>query len=287
MYGEEEVCTGEGVEEGAAVQGMRESDDLEDCAVRVYYNENNPKTVAWLRELIRQGYLPAGDIDDRSIEQVQSNDLNNYEQHHFFAGIGGWAYALQLAHWTTKPVWTGSCPCQPFSCAGKGKGTADSRHLWPVWFKLIQQCKPSVVFGEQVASKAGLAWFTSLRSDLEASGYAVAATPLCAYAIGAPHERLRTFWVAHATGNGCQRLQRSAQTQVQENGPFKTLDAWHGTGHPFEQWPKLLAGTCVRKLDDGVSSELVIRPALRGFGNAIVPQLAALFIQASEEAMYG
>lgn len=124
-----------------------------------YYNEFDKKTAAWLRELINQGYLPKGDVDERSIVEVHGSDLTGYTQCHFFAGIGGWSYALQLAGWPAdEPVWTGSCPCQPFSCAGKGKGTADERHLWPEFARLIAECKPPVVFGEQVASAAGRKW---------------------------------------------------------------------------------------------------------------------------------
>src|SRR6478736_4470499 len=122
-----------------------------------YYNEWDPFAAAWLRELIAAGLVPAGDVDTRSITEVQPDDLAGYTQCHFFAGIGGWSHALQLAGWPTdRPVWTGSCPCQPFSAAGKGIGFADERHLWPAFHWLISQCRPATVFGEQVASAA--AW---------------------------------------------------------------------------------------------------------------------------------
>ena len=122
-----------------------------------YYNEFDPKAAAWLRELIAQGHIAPGDVDERSIEDVTPNDLRGYTQCHFFAGIGGWAYALDLAGWPRdKPVWTGSCPCQPFSSAGKGSGFDDQRHLWPAWFHLINQCRPSIIIGEQVASPSAL-----------------------------------------------------------------------------------------------------------------------------------
>ena len=124
-----------------------------------YYNEFDPKAAAWLRQLIAAGLIPPGEVDTRSITDVSPNDLRPFMQCHFFAGIGGWPLALQLAGWpATRPVWTGSCPCQPFSSAGKQLGTADERHLWPVFANLIRECRPSVVFGEQVASAAGRAW---------------------------------------------------------------------------------------------------------------------------------
>src|ERR1700760_4522041 len=125
-----------------------------------YYNEHDKQAAAWLRELIADGLIAPGDVDERDIQQVQPDDLRPYRQIHLFAGIGGWSLALRLAGWPDdRPVWTGSCPCQPFSVAGKGAGTADARHLWPDFFRLISSCRPAVVMGEQVARKAGFGWF--------------------------------------------------------------------------------------------------------------------------------
>src|SRR4051812_23802566 len=125
-----------------------------------YYNENDSKAAAWLRELIKRDLIAPGDVDERSITEVSPSDLTPYEQCHFFAGIGGWSLALRMAGVADSArVWTGSCPCQPFSDAGKNLGTADKRHLWPVFRELIRERRPSVVFGEQVASAAGREWF--------------------------------------------------------------------------------------------------------------------------------
>lgn len=168
-----------------------------------YYNEFDPKAAAWLRQLISEGLIPKGDVDERSIADVQPHELSKYTQCHFFAGIGGWSVALELAGWdASRPVWTGSCPCQPFSSAGKGLGTADERHLWPVFAKLINACKPPVVFGEQVASKAGRAWLGGVFADLEAMAYRRAGADLCAAGVGADHIRQRLYWVADATSGG-------------------------------------------------------------------------------------
>src|SRR5687767_2509033 len=124
-----------------------------------YYNEHDPKAAAWLRELIRRDLVAPGEVDERSIEDIRPTELAGFTQCHFFAGIGVWSYALRLAGWPdSREVWTGSCPCQPFSAAGKGAGFTDERHLWPAWFHLISQCRPARIFGEQVASKDGFAW---------------------------------------------------------------------------------------------------------------------------------
>lgn len=174
-----------------------------------YYNEYDPKAAAWLRELIRAGEIPAGDVDERSILEISPHELTGYTQHHFFAGIGGWSLALRLACWPDdRPVRTGSCPCQPFSAAGKQLGTKDERHLWPVFRDLITFGEATVTFGEQVASALGREWLAGIRADLEGLGYAVGAADLCAAGAGAPQIRQRLFWVAHPNG---ERFSRRAK----------------------------------------------------------------------------
>mgnify|MGYP006277924389 CR=1 FL=1 len=164
-----------------------------------YYNEIDRKTAAWLRELIKAGLIADGEVDERSITDVEPADLTGFTQCHFFAGIGGWSYALRLAGWGDgRPVWTGSCPCQPFSAAGKGDGADDSRHLWPTWFRLIRECRPVVCFGEQVASADGLGWLDRVSTDLEAENYAIAAVDLGAPGVGGFHIRQRLWFVADA-----------------------------------------------------------------------------------------
>lgn len=164
-----------------------------------FYNEIDPFAAQWLRNLIDAGHIAPGVVDTRSIEDIAPDELRDYTQVHFFAGIGVWSYALRLAGWPdNRPIWTGSCPCQPFSQAGKGAGVDDQRHLWPHFHWLIQQCKPETVVGEQVASKDGLAWLDTVQADLEGTGYASAALDLCAAGVGAPHIRQRLFWMAHA-----------------------------------------------------------------------------------------
>lgn len=179
-----------------------------------YYNENNLEACAWLRELIAAGQIPDGWIDQRSIEDVRADDLLGYAQCHFFAGIGGWALALRLAGWPDdEPVWTGSCPCQPLSCAGQRKGHADKRHLWPSFYRLISKRQPATVFGEQVAGKDGREWLAGVRADLEGTGYAIGAANLCAGGVSAPHKRQRLYWVANT-----QHAQRRPQHGPEPDG---------------------------------------------------------------------
>ena len=164
-----------------------------------YYNEYEPFAAAWLRELIADGLIAKGDVDERSILDVPADDLRGYRQVHFFAGIGGWSRALRLAGWPDdREVWTGSCPCQPLSSAGQQKGHEDERHIWPAFYGLIAECRPTTVFGEQVGSKLGLEWLAGVRADLESRGYACGAADLPAAGVGAPHIRQRLWWVGHA-----------------------------------------------------------------------------------------
>jgi DNA (cytosine-5)-methyltransferase 1 len=124
-----------------------------------FYNENNPKMAAWLRELIAAGLIAPGIVDERSITEIRHDEIAEYRQCHFFAGIGGWSYALRLAGWDDdRPVWTASLPCQPWSAAGDGAGASDSRNLWPAFFGLFQKLKPECVFGEQVEAAIKLGW---------------------------------------------------------------------------------------------------------------------------------
>lgn len=196
-----------------------------------YYNEFDPQAAQWLRNLIAAGLIPAGDVDERSIEDVIPNELRGYTQCHFFAGIAGWSLALDLAGWPRdRPVWTGSCPCQPFSAAGKGDGFKDERHLWPAFQHLIAQCRPSIVFGEQVASKATDAWVDLVHADLENMGYAFGCIPFSAASIGAPHIRDRNYWVANANDARLEGRQRVQQRS--DKRPAGAVGVARGLAYP-------------------------------------------------------
>ncbi|MDE2233590.1 MAG: DNA cytosine methyltransferase [Patescibacteria group bacterium] len=286
--------------------------------MKVYYNENDPFAAAWLQELIADGFIPEGPVDTRSIVDVRAADLGGYTHCHFFAGVGGWAHALQLAGWPEdRPVWTGSCPCQPFSVAGQKKGTADERHLWPEFHRLVAKRRPPIVFGEQVASKDGRIWLAGVRTDLETLGYGVGAADLCAAGIGAPHIRQRLFWMAHAyggvAGNGYLQSGRQHGQQPQDGsaGGLGDADDTRPQGrreyvgeHANQRsaWTASILIPCAdgkfRRVPANEAGEL--EPALfplaygipnrvgtlRGAGNAIVPQVAAEFIGAFMDCVF-
>jgi DNA (cytosine-5)-methyltransferase 1 len=288
-----------------------------------YYNENDPFAAAWLRNLIAAGHIAAGDVDERSIVNVWPVDLLGYEQCHFFAGIGGWSYALRLAGVADDAgVWTGSCPCQPFSGAGKKKGFEDERHLWPEWFRLIRESRPPIIFGEQV-DRAEI-WLDAVFADLEAQDYACGAAILPACGVGAPHRRNRIWFVANTERgelwkqSGWSGGARGEETSlVAINGAKRHLADTTGVGRG-ERRPGRPSGVdqglcntesplantnsepaigaaitrgerdpwhtepAVGRVVDGLSYQLA-EPYLRAFGNAIVPQVAAEFIKAVME----
>lgn len=183
-----------------------------------FYNEIDPYAAQWLRNLIAAGHIAPGVVDERPIQEIDAWELARYTQCHFFAGIGIWSLALRRAGWSDDlPIWTGSCPCQPFSAAGQRKGISDERHLWPTWFNLIEQCKPPIVVGEQVASKDGLGWLDLVSTDMERANYAVGASDLCAAGFGEAHLRQRLYFIgmAHTIIGGQSRQSGCGDIQKQ------------------------------------------------------------------------
>jgi DNA (cytosine-5)-methyltransferase 1 len=279
--------------------------------VTAYYNEWEPYAARWLRNLIAAGHIAPGEVDERSITEVQPDDLVGFSQCHFFAGIGGWSHALRLAGWPDdRPVWSGSCPCQPFSTAGKGKGVEDERHLWPEFRRLISECSPAIVFGEQVASAAGRDWLAAVRADLEALEYAVGSADLCAAGVGAPHIRQRLWFVADADDTKSQGRVIGRDSAGERAAGAGSVDGqlvyfqskggcWrrpHGNEEPrgsgpFNFWSDAEYFFCrdgkarptqpgLFPLAHGVSGRV---GRLRAYGNAIVPEVAAEVIAAFME----
>lgn len=305
-----------------------------------YYNEWDKGAAAWLRELIKQGQIPFGVVDERSITEVKPEDLDGFTQCHFFAGIGGWPLALRLAGVSEDtPCWTGSPPCQPFSAAGKQLGQFDPRHLAPVFLDLISECRPPVLFGEQVAPAIAKSWMCDLQTHLEGEDYAVGFAVLPACGVGAPHKRERLFFgayqLAYTDSERLQRERRDCYPQGREGQNIRQAGLLNGTGAKTDElanpsqfgWGKERENTrggAIGDSEEGWASRRgtsggdnttnshhgfwsdadwlgcrdgKFRPVepdtfplangiparvgrLRGYGNAIVPQVAAEFITA-------
>ncbi|QNO11747.1 DNA cytosine methyltransferase [Escherichia phage vB_EcoS_fKuEco01] len=265
-----------------------------------YYNEWDKGAAAWLRELIKQGHIPFGVVDERSITEVRPEDLDGFTQCHFFAGIGGWPLALRLAGVPEDaPLWTGSPPCQPFSTAGKQLGQFDQRHLAPVFLDLISECRPPVIFGEQVAAAIAKSWMCDLQTHLEREDYAVGFAVLPACSVGAPHKRNRLFFGAQQLANTvCERLQRERRDSdshgregqnIRQAGLLNRAGIESESTNPHHgfwsdaDWLGCRDGK-FRPVEPGAFPLANGIPArvgrLRGYGNAIVPQVAAEFIKA-------
>lgn len=299
-----------------------------------YYNEFDPDAAAWLRELIADGLIAPGDVDERSIIDVSAKDIKGYGQCHWFAGIGGWSYALRLAQWPDDAaVWTASLPCQPFSTAGKGLGKQDERHLLPHFLELVKKCKPDTIFGEQVERAIGHGWLDDLQATVEAETYAVGHCVLGAHSIGAAHIRQRLYWVVDSQseriGRECRRgdstsgkIAHGRGHENRESVEFISRSAISGMGisnsagsqqgveateaaryrnptesaggidwiycrdnkyRPIESGLKPLVDGVPRGMvhsSDPRNTQEARKMRLKGYGNAIVPALAAEFIMA-------
>lgn len=252
-----------------------------------YYNELDPFAAEWLRKLIVNGQIPFGVVDERDVTTVRPADLLGFRQCHFFAGIGGWSLALKLAGWPEdRPVWTGSPPCQPFSAIGTRSGKEDSRHLWPEFFDLIRQCRPPVIFGEQVVPAIGHGWFDDLRTDMEAENYAAGMVVLPACGVGAFHKRDRLFFVGKSRYKGLEGYER-AEHDCNQPGWVAT-DPRGSTATTGFQLVACLDGRLratplepeIQPLAHGLPGRMGM---LRGAGNAVVPQVAAEVIKAYME----
>lgn len=258
-----------------------------------YYNEIDPYCVEWLKNLIKAGYIADGEVDNRSITEVKADEIKNFTQCHFFAGIGIWSYALRQAGWPDKKgVWTGSCPCQPFSYSGKRLKEQDERHLFPTWFELIKQCKPQHVFGEQVSSNDGLTWFDIVSDAMESENYTTGALDLCAASVGSPNIRQRLWFYACRLGNANGERCKAPTEQWVNATEKEQTDACNLSSrhyNPQADWQNVVYVPCydgkirpikpsLQLLVDGNKSTMA---RLRAYGNAINAEVAKYFIKAA------
>ena len=267
-------------------------------AMTAWYNENDPATAEWLRRLVRAGQLPEGEVDDRDFREVCADDVRGDGQRHFFAGVGGWAISAQTAGWPDDiPLWTSSLPCQPWSQAGRVRGEDDPRDLWPPFLRLIEECEPPVLVGEQVAGRLGARWCARLRDDLETRGYAVGVVGAPATVVEAPHRRERYWWLAHSGSLGLSAhpdLRKG--NHASPGGPVSVRpDSQAHAQREIRPWREARVLEC----PDGGRRRIPVEPAfrplahgfpdevvrLRAYGNAIVPALGRSFLEAALEVV--
>ena len=199
----------------------------------------------------------------------------------------------------TIDIISGGFPCQPFSVAGRRKGTADDRDLWPEMFRVIKEVRPTWIVGENVANFANMELDRTL-FDLESGGYEAQSFIIPACAVAAPHQRLRTFVVAHANGHrqlqsqrivqdvrrrvgnssavlvntGSQRWQarhNNEHRDVTQRESQRQLSPTNGTPAVWQPEPQL------GRVADGISCRM---DRLTGLGNAVVPQQILPIFQA-------
>ena len=183
--------------------------------MKVYYNEIDKENAEWLRQLMKDGLITDGVVDERSIVDVDARDVIGFDRVHWFAGIGTWDYCLNESGWGERKVWTASLPCQPFSSAGKQLGKADERHLLPHFLNLVKECRPDTIYGEQVSAAIRHGWLDDLQANMEAQNYAIGHCVFGAHSTGAPHIRQRLYWVANASGAGLERRSRTERPDQQ------------------------------------------------------------------------
>lgn len=244
-----------------------------------YYNEFDPYAAQWLRNLIDAGLIAHGHVDSRSIVDVSPDDIRGYAQVHLFAGLGGWPFAARLAGWPdSRPLWTASLPCQPYSIAnvahGGGKGQDDERNYLPEFFRFVSKHRPAIIVGEQVTNAIKWGWLDELFGALEIHQYACGSSIMPALAVGARHERKRLYWVADASGTG------RARYQPIECVPFAAPPPLAINGNPLARAWRALDGDYADLLPGDGVSVAVERLRARGYGNAIVPPLGAEFLRA-------
>ena len=203
----------------------------------------------------------------------------------------------------TLTILTGGFPCQPFSHAGRRKGTADNRYQWPNMFRVIQNVKPDWVIAENV--RGLVTWndgmvLEQVCTDLESEGYEVQPFIIPAVAVNAPHRRDRIWIIANCANSRAKSLQKreinpddtadarcigrkkrsSEDIQPESKKPERQNSYYSGWER---DWREVAAATCNARMDDGLSREVDgvsysfakwRNESIKAYGNAIVPQVA-------------
>lgn len=169
---------------------------------------------------------------------------------------------------------TGGFPCQPFSVAGKKLGDSDERHLWPELVRILSEIRPRYALFENVPgllSISGGRVFNGILSDLCKIGYDCIWNLVPASAVGANHRRDRLWIVAHASGCRLQGGLKSGSSGEPKQRREKRLEIF-----PTVQEWEHLSSRYVSGKNDGIPNRT---HRLRCLGNAIVPQVAQIFLK--------
>jgi len=199
---------------------------------------------------------------------------------------------------------TGGFPCQPFSHAGRRKGTADDRYQWPNMFEVIRNVKPDWVVAENV--RGLVTWndglvLETICTDLESEGYEVQPFIIPAVAVGAPHRRDRVWIVANRTNvrrKGRSEAERWQGEDKPSNGAKVWLEPSRQNTWPnwSRSWQEVAFATCHDGVDDGlprwmdgvtISAARHRKERLKAMGNAIVPQVVMEIFAAIKNVDYG
>ncbi len=187
-------------------------------------------------------------------------------------------------------ILTGGFPCQPFSQAGRRKGTDDDRYLWPAMLESIKLIRPNWIIAENVAGL--VTWsegmvLEQVCSDLESEGYEVQPFIIPACAVKAPHRRDRVWIVANCTNSGPEDLQKSEKRAIsntnsnglrlsrsgtEQNGEGSSGLFYRENKSWRQNWLEVATRLC--RMDDGLSRRMDRSQRLKALGNAIVPQVA-------------
>jgi DNA (cytosine-5)-methyltransferase 1 len=172
--------------------------------------------------------------------------------------------------WDSVDLLTGGFPCQPFSQAGKRRGTADDRYLWPEMLRVIRLTKPTWIIGENVGGfvtwNEGMV-LEQVCLDLENEGYEVQPFIIPAVSVNAPHRRDRVWIVANRPNRRLKQCLPIGETKI--NAGYKSQrNEWN------KNWLEVATRLC--RMDDGVSDRV---HRLKALGNAIVPKVALQIIK--------
>ena len=249
-------------------------------------------------------------LDQHRAEQGQIRETQEVQ------GVGG----SPLDSWWSggTDILTGGFPCQPFSQAGRRKGTDDDRYLWPSMLECIALFRPTWVIAENVGGLVtwndGLV-FETVCSDLEAQGYEVQPFVIPAVAVGAPHRRDRIWFVAHSTSarGGTEHRDISSENgrpselaselgstdsdakdtiskrsggRMESDGQVlarKSAEVKDARPSWEKDWVEVATELC--RVDDGVHKRLDRNPRLKALGNAIVPQVAIEIMKAIRSSL--